>query len=208
MFDKKSRKLVRKYTLTVGKAFGKFLTPNQMTMITLLFGVITAELIYVKFFILAAITLLLSGVTDWLDGAIAKAMKKATKFGGVWDSVVDKLTELMVYIALVVVYPWLAIPSFLAATMMMWSSYVNQCCKSAGLEKGVGLLQRKERIFLLLVLLVVLELVKGTLSQPLFLQLPGNSMGLLISSFILYVIASFSFITGMQRLYLTYKKVK
>lgn len=199
MFDKRLRELVKKHSLAVGRAFGRFLTPNQMTMVTLLMGVITAELIYIKLFMLAAITLLLSGVTDWIDGAIAKAMKKVTKFGGVWDSVVDKLTELLVYIALSVVYPWLAFSSFLAAAMMMWSSYVNQRCKSVGLEKGLGLLQRKERIFLLFVLLVALGLVKGT---------PDNSMPLLIGSFILYVIALFSFITGMQRLYLTYKRVK
>ena len=207
MFDKKSREAVKGYTLAVGRTFGKFLTPNQVTVITLLLGITAAELIYLKLFVLAAVVFLISGVTDWIDGAIAKAMKKATAFGGVLDSVVDKLTELLVYIALAVVYPWLALPVILAATMMMWSSYANQRCKSVGLEKGIGFFQRKERLFLLLVLLVVLELMRGTSLEP-FIHALDSSLALPVSWFILYTIAGLSFITGMQRLYATYKKAK
>lgn len=197
MLDKKLRELMKRHTITAGKTFGRFLTPNQMTMATLLLGIITAKLIYVELFLLAAITLFLSGVTDWLDGAIAKTMKKTTKFGAILDSAVDKFTELLVYTALALTYSRLVLPSFLAAAMMMWSSYINQCCKLAGLEKGMGFLQRKERMFFLILLLMVLE----------FIKVPNNSIALLISSFILYTTALLSFITGMQRLYLTYKKV-
>jgi CDP-diacylglycerol--glycerol-3-phosphate 3-phosphatidyltransferase len=201
MLDKESRKAVSGYTKSVGGFFGRAFSPNQMTVITLLLGVVAAVAVFYGYFFLAIVLFLLSGLSDWVDGAIAKATNRVTEFGGALDSIVDKITELAVYIALALVEPVLAVPAMLAATMMMWSSYANQRCKAIGLEKGRGFMQRKERAFLLMVLLLDLGFNNCPVGQ--WSCTPTN-----LSVGILYIIAILSFLTGAQRVYLTYKSTK
>jgi len=197
MLDKESRKAVRGYSRRIGKLFGRISTPNQMTLITLILGLAAAAMVFYNQFLAAVLFFLLSGLSDWIDGAIAKATNRVTDFGGVLDSIVDKTTEIAIYIALAVVQPALAIPSMLAATMMMWSSYANQRCKAIGLEKGRGLMQRKERALLLIVVLLMLNFATAFVTVPI----------LVAASCVLYLIAFLSFITGVQRVYLAYSKL-
>jgi cardiolipin synthase len=49
----------------------------------------------------AAVILIVSGVTDMLDGMIARAMNWITPLGKVLDPVADKLTQMVVYVALI-----------------------------------------------------------------------------------------------------------
>lgn len=68
------------------------------------------------YFIIAAVVLLISGVTDVLDGFIARKYKMVTQFGKIIDPLADKLTQLSVCIAVSLRYPWLTI--FLAVVVL------------------------------------------------------------------------------------------
>ena len=62
-------------------------------------------------YIIAAIILVISGFTDFLDGYIARKCNMITDFGKLIDPIADKLTQLAVAIALVYTYPlvWLLV---------------------------------------------------------------------------------------------------
>ncbi|MCD4740533.1 CDP-alcohol phosphatidyltransferase family protein [archaeon] len=191
MKDKEIRTALKSYSETTGKLFGTFISPNQMTMITLLFGLASALMIFLREDYLAITFFVLSCLADWIDGAIAKATGKVTAFGGALDSIVDKSAELAIYIGIALRSPMFLFPAFIAASAMMWSSYTNQRCKSIGLEEGIGFMQRKERAALLSVCLLLFAFTIGTSY---------------IVSFLLYAIALFSFLTGMHRVYLAYRR--
>lgn len=197
MLDKTFRKAIKSYSMSMGTFFGRIFSPNQMTFLTLLLGICSGVLLAYGFFLESAIVLLFSGFTDLLDGAIAKATGRVSDFGGALDSITDKITELAVYVAFMIYEPVLALPSMMASSMMMWSSYNNERCRTIGFKSGVGFLQRKERMFLILIALFILE----------FPQLITGWDSQFVVSTILYVIAFFSFLTGVQRVYLT-KKLK
>ena len=61
------------------------------------------------YFIIAAAILLLSGLTDVLDGYIARRYKMVTQLGKIIDPLADKLTQLSVCVAVSLRYPWLTI---------------------------------------------------------------------------------------------------
>lgn len=193
MLDKESRAAVSGYSEGVGKFFGRLCTPNQMTLITLILGLTAAILVFYGRFLMALLFFFGSGLSDWVDGAIARETKRVTDFGGAFDSMVDKVTELALYFALALWDTSLALPALFASTGMLWSSYVNQRCKAIGLGKGKGFMQRKERAFLLVMTLLALDFAME---------------GLGVAVFILLAIGTLSFLTGIQRAYLAYRRKK
>ncbi|MCX6760976.1 MAG: CDP-alcohol phosphatidyltransferase family protein, partial [Candidatus Nealsonbacteria bacterium] len=69
-------------TTTIGKTLGKTgLSPNFFTFLVLVFGIISAYFIYLGSFQWAVLFIILSGLLDGIDGAVAKANNKETKFG-------------------------------------------------------------------------------------------------------------------------------
>jgi phosphatidylglycerophosphate synthase len=120
---------------------------------------------------------------DGFDGAVAKANNKETKFGALFDSVTDKITEISWYIALGFFNPELWAPASLAIAFFMLSSYISKHAKSVGGKSGGGIMERKERL-----ILIILGLMY---------------MNCMIYS--LYVIAFFSLVTCLQRFYKNYK---
>jgi phosphatidylglycerophosphate synthase len=134
-------------------------------------------------FYIAIVLLLLSGVMDFLDGSIARACKKETKFGGLFDSTVDKTSEIAIYIALGLYNSSLLLPSALAISFFMLSSYISKHAKASGGKGGGGIIERKERMFLLVLGMMFVDYM----------------------DYVLYFIAFFSFITCLQRFYRNYK---
>jgi archaetidylinositol phosphate synthase len=72
------------------------ITPNQISLFSLLLGVITAYLYYRQEFVAGGITLLLSAGLDLIDGSVARRMDRKTGFGAVFDWVVDKYVDAIV----------------------------------------------------------------------------------------------------------------
>jgi len=90
--------------------------PNLITLFRLILIPIFVAVYYIPGYwgnILAAIIFLLAGITDWLDGYLARKLNQMSKFGAFFDPVADKL---MVAFALVLLVsdqnlPYLAIPA-------------------------------------------------------------------------------------------------
>jgi len=135
---------------------------------------------------------LVAGFFDILDGALARRTKKATPFGGVLDSTLDRLSEAAVLLGILVAFggsPLLVLLVFLALLGSLLVSYVRARAEGVGLECGVGLFTRAERVVVL----------------ALGLLLSGIAYALVIA---LAIVAVFSFFTFGQRLVYVWRQTK
>jgi len=184
MLSDQSRTMFSGVTNKSGKFIsGLGISANFVSFMVLAVGLIAAYYIYVGAFYLAILFVIISGIFDGLDGAVARANNKVTEFGGVLDSTIDKITEILIYLALGLFNPWLWFPAALAISFFMLSSYISERARTAGGRSAGGLLERKERL-----ILIVLGL--------LFIN---------YAAIILYIIAVLSLFTAGQRFFKNYK---
>ena len=93
---------LRKKTQRIFKDIGRFISktgipPNAMTLIAILFAAISAYFIIQQKNFLALIFVILTGLWDLFDGAVARAQNKATKFGNYLDAMTDRFVEIIIY---------------------------------------------------------------------------------------------------------------
>ncbi|MDI6591788.1 MAG: CDP-alcohol phosphatidyltransferase family protein [Patescibacteria group bacterium] len=184
MLTEKFREIFKGFSNKIGEILGKTgLSPNFFTSLILVFGFVAVYFIYLGSFKIAILFILISGLMDFIDGAVAKVNKKETKFGALFDSVSDKTTEISWYLALGLFNPQLWLGASLAIATFMLSSYISKHAKAVGGKGGGGLMERKERLILIILGLLFISYI----------------------SYILYIIAFFSFITSLQRFFRNYK---
>jgi phosphatidylglycerophosphate synthase len=154
--------------------FGK-VSPNQLTIIALIFGLLSAFSIFLsgiliwklELIITAAILMLLSFFFDVLDGALAR-LEKPTIFGGILDIFSDRTVEVVIIITLVSTDPinlmWPGILSLgaiiLCITMFLLVGGAVQIGSLEEKKKIIyyrhSLMERSETlIFLFLILLII-----------------------------------------------------
>lgn len=106
----------------------------------------------------AGVLILLGGVFDLFDGRVARATGLASKFGAFYDSTLDRISEIAVYIGLLSLYntyhPQLgdvgtiyAIMLAMAGSLMI--SYTRARAEGLGIDCKVGLMQRGERVVMI-----------------------------------------------------------
>ena len=121
-------------------------------------------LVYFSNLILFSIFVFLTGIFDGVDGAIARIREKTTLFGGFLDSVMDRMSEFVIFFALLF-YCWnnflwgiidmklVIFVSFLSSIMV---SYLR--ARAEVFFKGdfdVGLMARSERLFYLVITMII-----------------------------------------------------
>lgn len=136
------------------------ISPNTISITGTLFGFLCAFLIYFEHPVLGAISLLVAGLLDVIDGALARTQGRVTSFGGFLDSVLDRYTDLTVTGAIMLVYvrhnePYLALATFIAVVGTALIPYARARAEAADIQCKTGLLERPERIVLLLIGLFV-----------------------------------------------------
>lgn len=110
--------------------------------ITVLGGLLAASVVCLcalggRWVLLAAFVVVLSGVVDNLDGAVAVMTSRTTRWGYALDSVVDRVSDLLYVVALLVVGApaWLCA---LGAALMMLQEYLRARAAAGGMtEVGV-----------------------------------------------------------------------
>lgn len=137
-------------------------TPNIVTTVGLL-GALAAAVMYVcaarqgrvDFAMVgwAGLVMLVASLFDMLDGQVARLGGMASRFGALYDSVLDRYSELLTlggiaYMLMSAGYGWGAIITFLALIGSMMVSYVRARAEGLGIECKVGLMQRPERVVL------------------------------------------------------------
>jgi len=99
---------------------------------------------------IAATLLLLSGLFDALDGAMARVYGQATRFGGVIDSVFDRIGEVFVYSGIILGGSSSLFWGLVALVTSLMVSYVRSRAEAEGAKmEGIGIAERPERIVIL-----------------------------------------------------------
>jgi archaetidylinositol phosphate synthase len=142
----------------IGSFFAKSgISPNFWTLVSLLFAV-ASGLTYMSPLLAAgigwyypslagSIMLLISGFFDIVDGSVARTLKQSSKKGAFLDSILDKISESLIFIGIAV--GGLASPLFcqVAISLSLMVSYARSRSESMGIElKGVGVGERAERL--------------------------------------------------------------
>ncbi|MBY8987736.1 MAG: CDP-alcohol phosphatidyltransferase family protein, partial [Candidatus Lokiarchaeota archaeon] len=81
-------------------------SPNLATLIMLIFSIFSfIALVYFSNLFLFSILVFITGFFDGVDGTIARIRGKATIFGGFFDSLMDRMSEFVIFFALLF-YSW------------------------------------------------------------------------------------------------------
>jgi len=155
MFDGKFRQTADALTAPVGRALVRVgFSADVLTASGLVFACATAWGIAEGHFVLAIGLLIVTGLHDLLDGAVAKASKRASQRGSFFDSVVDRVSD-AVLLGGVAFYlerhhpgDLVLLPFALVTTFFM-ISYQRSKAESLGLDAKGGLMERAERLVLL-----------------------------------------------------------
>lgn len=142
------------------------LTPNAVTTIGLLLNIGVAiifiigaekgnrgELGYVGW---AGGLILFAGLFDMLDGQVARLGKMSSTFGALYDSVLDRYSELILFLGICYYlishhYFLSSLFAFIAMIGSMMVSYTRARSEGLGIENKGGLMQRPERVILIAV---------------------------------------------------------
>jgi len=148
----KFRGLYESVSISFGKASLKLhLTPDTWTIFSLFSALIAAILIMQGRFMLGAVMVLVMNLSDMMDGATARAGGIGTKFGTVFDHVVDRYAEFFLMGGLMA-GAWVSpVLGLFAASGIVMASYVRAKAESAGNLSHciVGIAGRQEKLILL-----------------------------------------------------------
>lgn len=152
----------RQKMLVVGAFLGKYgVTPNMLTIAGFILNCIVAAIIASGRGQLGGVLLLFASAFDMLDGAVARSTGKTSKFGGFFDSTVDRYSEIIVYVGLLWYmlgtgdWKWGAMLVLLSATGAVMVSYARARAEAAGWKASVGILARPERVVVLSLGLII-----------------------------------------------------
>ena len=126
-------------------------SPSGLTVIGVLIACVAAGLIAQGMLAAGGIVMLIAGVFDLFDGAVARMTDRATKFGALFDSVMDRVSEAVVLLGLLWFYlengeqfgAVLVYVSIVGSTLV---SYVRARAEGLGIKCKGGLMQRPERV--------------------------------------------------------------
>ncbi len=126
-------------------------SPSGLTVIGVLVAAVAAALIAQGMLAVGGVVVLIAGVFDMFDGAVARMTDRATKFGAFFDSVMDRVSEAIVLLGLLWFYledgeqlgAVLVYVAIVGSTMV---SYARARAEGLGIECKGGLMQRPERV--------------------------------------------------------------
>lgn len=172
------------------KVLGERANPNFFTLMGFLATLIASLLILKGFWILAGLMVILSGLFDLFDGVIARNLDKVTAFGGFLDSVLDRYSDLLLLMALLIHYlkrgdsEMVILTSFISIGTAL-IPYTRARAEAAQVSCNIGLMERAERIILL-------------------------SVGILLGWMkpILWILAILTHFTVIQRIYYVWRRLQ
>lgn len=167
-------------------------SPNHLTLAGLALSGIAGVVLGRGRFGWASLFLILAGLCDMLDGAVARTRNQSSLFGAHLDSTVDRLAEAFVFGGALYffhhthqsLYVMLAYFAIVGSFLI---SYTRARAEGLGLECNVGLMERPERIVLLIV--------------ALWFGVPGLKV-------VLWVLTPLAFYTSWQRILHVYRSAQ
>jgi len=164
--------------------------PNVLTLIGVIINFVAAWQFAVGRFMTAGFIMLVANIFDFIDGKVAEVTNQQSDFGGFWDSVMDRFSDLSLFIGVIYLYAQLGRTDYvmIAAFAMMFSvmtSYTRARAESMIEKCKVGFMERPERIVLVMI---------GAFT---------NRMAA-----VLWIILVLSVVTVIDRIYFTWRALK
>ncbi len=132
-------------------------TPNVLTTLGLVLTTGGAFMVATGRPVAAGWVLVVGGLMDTFDGAVARALNRSTPFGGFYDSVSDRLSDGIILVGVawwVADQPLLFLLTMTALVAAQVTSYVRAKAEAIDLSCSIGVLERAERAILLMAGLV------------------------------------------------------
>jgi CDP-diacylglycerol---glycerol-3-phosphate 3-phosphatidyltransferase len=139
---------------------------------------------------LGGVIALVASIFDMLDGRVARLRGRETKFGAYLDSTMDRYSDMLLYMGLLILYArlernGLMVLVWVAAFGSFMTSYARARAESLIPRCPVGLMERPERVVLIIA---------------------GALLNRMVA--VLWVIAILSNVTAIQRIVYTYVELK
>lgn len=166
------------------------INPNVLTVVGFLINLFAAYLFAYGYFRWAGATVILAAIFDLTDGPVARLTKRVTPFGGFFDSVIDRYSDLLLLVGLLVFYGrinrfWYVALVAIAMIGAVMTSYTRARAENLIASCKVGFLERPERIVLIII---------GALTDRM--------------APVLWVIVVFSNLTVLHRIIHTYQETR
>ena len=164
--------------------------PNILTLTGVIINAWAGWALAFGRFWMAGFIMLLANIFDFIDGKVADELKLSSSFGGFWDSVMDRFSDLFLLIGLIYLYATLERPDYVLVTALtlmfsVMTSYTRARAESIIPQCKVGFMERPERIVLFMI---------GAFT---------NRMAA-----VLWVILILSVLTVLDRIYFTWRELR
>jgi archaetidylinositol phosphate synthase len=197
MLSEKRNKF-KKLENIIGEIFSKFLTPNQYTFLSLIFAFLYLFCLAKANLVWALIFFFIASFLDFIDGAVARITKQATKMGAYLDTIFDRYVEGITLLGfLLLPLPFFFFSAKVWIFLALFGSLLTTYAKAAAKEKEIiekefrgGIVGRGERM-----ILIFLTILLGIFSLSWML-------------FSVVMLAILTNVTALQRIYLVLKKKK
>src|SRR3984885_931630 len=130
--------------------------PNVLTFIGLLINIWAAVLFSYGRFVYAGLVVIGAGLFDMVDGRVARETNRVTRFGGFFDSVLDRYSDLALLVGLLVWYGSINRFGYVVLTAIVMTGSVMVSYTRARAENPIpqckgGFMERPERVVLLII---------------------------------------------------------
>jgi CDP-diacylglycerol---glycerol-3-phosphate 3-phosphatidyltransferase len=156
------------YTRAIGVACGAVINgivrmlalsrihPNFLTFFGLVINAYAAVLLSQGQFRWAGVVVIGAGIFDMVDGRVARATSQVTRFGGFFDSVIDRYSDLALFMGLLVYYAnahrfFYIVLTAIVMTGSVMTSYTRARAENIIPGCKVGFMERPERIVLIII---------------------------------------------------------
>jgi CDP-diacylglycerol---glycerol-3-phosphate 3-phosphatidyltransferase len=155
VIDSKAREALTGVLSFAGRVLSRLgFTANRLTALGIVLSAVAAWRIADGAFLAGGILLAVGGLLDVFDGAVAKHQGKASPFGAFFDSVSDRLSDALIFSALIWFFfgegnELVAGVALAAYATAMLTSYLRAKADSLGFDAHVGIVERAERLIVL-----------------------------------------------------------
>ncbi|MGQ9598123.1 MAG: CDP-alcohol phosphatidyltransferase family protein [Anaerolineae bacterium] len=161
LIEQKARDLSRPILETIGQALARWnISPNGVTYLGLVLTIGAALLAAWGEFRWGGVVYIVAALCDALDGALARASGKGSRFGAFLDSTLDRLEESVVFLGLIVYYARAGSPIeppliLLVTVGSLMVSYTRARAEAVGVTCREGLMTRPFRVVLMILGLIL-----------------------------------------------------
>lgn len=160
-FKNATRRLMERTVAPLLNRLG--ITPNMVTLIGLLLTAGVAAVLANGSLFVGGWLLIAASIFDLFDGALARATNQTSRFGAFFDSIIDRYSEAVIFLGLLVYYQRLGGPQSLTPIVLVYSAIIGSVMVSYARARAEGLaipcetgwLGRPERLTILCICLIL-----------------------------------------------------